>query len=97
MIGKVLLLAPVAVFAFITTTIITFGLSALIPLFKLCLTVVIAMFFFIFVVLGIVSRICGVKITQIIKLLKNDLMLAFSTASSAVLPTVMKNGKIWCA
>ena len=91
MIGKVLLLAPIAVFAFITTTIITFGLSALIPLFKLCLTVVIAMFFFIFVVLGIVSRICGVKITQIIKLLKNDLMLAFSTASSeAVLPTVMK-------
>lgn len=91
MIGKVLLLAPIAVFAFITTTIITFGLSALIPLFKLCLTVVIAMFFFIFVVLGIVSRICGVRITQIIKLLKNDLMLAFSTASSeAVLPTVMK-------
>jgi len=91
MIGKVLLLAPLAVFAFITTTIITFGLSALIPLFKLCLTVVVAMFFFIFVVLGIVSRICGVKITQIIKLLKNDLMLAFSTASSeAVLPTVMR-------
>ena len=91
MIGKVLLLAPLAVFAFITTTIITFGLSALIPLLKLCLTVVVAMFFFIFVVLGIVSRICGVKITQIIKLLKNDLMLAFSTASSeAVLPTVMR-------
>ncbi|RZH70091.1 cation:dicarboxylate symporter family transporter, partial [Staphylococcus aureus] len=35
--------------------------------------------------------VCGVRITQVIKLLKNDLMLAFSTASSeAVLPTVMK-------
>ena len=91
MIGKVLLLAPIAVFAFISTTIITFGISALIPLFKLCLTVVIAMFFFIFIVLGIVSRLCGVKIVSIMKLLKNELMLAFSTASSeAVLPTVMR-------
>lgn len=91
MISKILLLAPLAVFAFITTTIITFGLSALIPLLKLCLLVVAAMFFFIFVVLGIVSRFCGVKITSLIKLLKNELLLAFSTASSeSVLPIVMK-------
>lgn len=91
MISKILKLAPLAVFAFITTTIITFGLSALIPLLKLCLVVVVAMFFFIFVVLGIVARFCGVTITSIIKLLKNELLLAFSTASSeSVLPIVMK-------
>lgn len=91
MISKILKLAPLAVFAFITTTIITFGLSALITLLKLCLVVVVAMFFFIFVVLGIVARFCGVTITSIIKLLKNELLLAFSTASSeSVLPIVMK-------
>ena len=91
MISKILLLAPLAVFAFITTTIITFGLSALIPLLKLCLLVVASMFFFIFVVLAIVARYCGVKITSLIKLLKNELLLAFSTASSeSVLPIVMK-------
>lgn len=91
MISKILLLAPLAVFAFITTTIITFGLSALIPLLKLCLLVVASMFFFIFVVLALVARYCGVKITSLIKLLKNELLLAFSTASSeSVLPIVMK-------
>ena len=91
MISKILKLAPLAVFAFITTTIITFGLSALIPLLKLCLVVIVAMFFFVFIVLGIVARYCGVTITSLIKLLKNELLLAFSTASSeSVLPIVMK-------
>ncbi|MCD8898648.1 cation:dicarboxylate symporter family transporter [Mammaliicoccus sciuri] len=91
MISKILKLAPIGVFAFITVTIITFGLSALIPLIKLCLVVVLAMFFFVIVVLGLVSRYCGIRITQIIKLLKNELLLAFSTASSeSVLPIVMK-------
>src|SRR5699024_5133199 len=91
MISKILLLAPLAVFAFITTTIITFGLSALIPLLKLCLVVIVAMFFFIFIVLGLVSKYCGVSIFALIKLLKNELLLAFSTASSeSVLPIVMK-------
>src|SRR5699024_12393620 len=80
MISKILLLAPLAVFAFITTTIITFGLSALIPLLKLCLVVIVAMFFFIFIVLGLVSKYCGVSIFALIKLLKNELLLAFSTA-----------------
>src|SRR5699024_10504453 len=51
----------------------------------------VAMFFFIFIVLGLVSKYCGVSIFALIKLLKNELLLAFSTASSeSVLPIVMK-------
>ena len=58
---------------------------------KLCLVVIVAMFFFIFIVLGLVSKYCGVSIFALIKLLKNELLLAFSTASSeSVLPIVMK-------
>ena len=90
MINKILKLAPIGVFAFICTTVMTFGASALIPLAKLVLVVVFAMVFFIIVVLGIVARICGISIFSIIKILKDELLLAFSTSSSeAVLPILM--------
>ncbi|WP_210122649.1 cation:dicarboxylase symporter family transporter [Staphylococcus sp. GDY8P196P] len=91
MINKILKLAPIGVFAFICTTIMTFGASALIPLLKLLLVVIGAMMFFIIVVLSIVARLCGISIFSIIKILKNELVLAFSTSSSeSVLPIIMK-------
>ncbi|WP_367121509.1 cation:dicarboxylate symporter family transporter [Staphylococcus capitis] len=91
MINKILKLAPIGVFAFICTTVMTFGVSALVPLLKLLLLVVGAMIFFVVVVLGIVARMVGVSIFSIMKILKSELLLAFSTSSSeAVLPVIMK-------
>ncbi|WP_251517603.1 MULTISPECIES: cation:dicarboxylate symporter family transporter [Staphylococcus] len=91
MINKILKLAPIGVFAFICTTIMTFGASALLPLLKLLLVVIGSMVFFVIVVLGIVAWICGVNIFSIMKILKNELVLAFSTSSSeSVLPVIMK-------
>lgn len=91
MINKILKLAPIGVFAFICTTVMTFGAAALIPLLKLVLVVVFAMVFFVIIVLGIVARVCGISIFSIIKILKDELLLAFSTSSSeAVLPVMMK-------
>ncbi|WP_257175208.1 cation:dicarboxylate symporter family transporter [Staphylococcus capitis] len=90
MINKILKLAPIGVFAFICTTVMTFGVSALVPLLKLLLVVVGAMIFFVVVVLGIVARMVGVSIFSIMKILKSELLLAFSTSSSeAVLPVIM--------
>ena len=91
MINKILKLAPIGVFAFICTTVMTFGASALIPLFKLLVVVVFAMVFFVIVVLGIVARMVGISIFSIMKILKSELLIAFSTSSSeAVLPIMMK-------
>lgn len=91
MINKILKLALIGVFAFICTTVMTFGASALIPLFKLLVVVVFAMVFFVIVVLGIVARMVGISIFSIMKILKSELLLAFSTSSSeAVLPIMMK-------
>ena len=91
MINKILKLAPIGVFAFICTTVMTFGASVLIPLFKLLVVVVFAMVFFVIVVLGIVARMVGISIFSIMKILKSELLLAFSTSSSeAVLPIMMK-------
>ncbi|MGX9976809.1 cation:dicarboxylate symporter family transporter [Staphylococcus gallinarum] len=91
MINKILKLAPLGVFAFISTTIMTFGAAALLPLLKLLLVVIGAMIFFVVVVLGIVAKMCGVNIFSIMKILKNELILAFSTSSSeSVLPIIMQ-------
>ena len=91
MINKILKLAPIGVFAFICTTIMTFGASALIPLLKLLLVVIGAMIFFVVVILEKKKKICGVSIFALMKILKNELILAFSTSSSeSVLPIIMQ-------
>ncbi|MBL8322775.1 MAG: cation:dicarboxylase symporter family transporter, partial [Acinetobacter sp.] len=50
-----------------------------------------AIFFFIFIILGFVAKICGFSIWTIIKILKDELILSYSTASSeTVLPRIME-------
>ncbi|MEK3888816.1 cation:dicarboxylate symporter family transporter [Bacillus sp. FSL K6-3431] len=83
--------APFGVFALIGVTVSKFGLESLIPLGKLMILVYATMAFFIVVVLGIIAKICGINIFHIIKVLKDELILAYSTSSSeTVLPKVMQ-------
>ncbi len=83
--------APLGVFALIAVTVSTFGIQSLIPLSKLAILVYAAMAFFVIVVLGIVARIAKINIFKLIKVLKEELILAYSTSSSeTVLPRVMK-------
>ncbi|OIK10898.1 cation:dicarboxylase symporter family transporter [Bacillus sp. MUM 13] len=98
MTNQIMKVAPVGVFALIGVTVSKFGLSSLIPLGKLIITVYGTMFFFIIVVLGLVAKIAGFSIFKLIKTLKEELILAFSTASSeSVLPKLMeKTEKLGC-
>ncbi|WP_075980453.1 cation:dicarboxylate symporter family transporter [Bacillus massilinigeriensis] len=83
--------APLGVFALIGITVSKFGLESLIPLGKLVITVYGVMIFFVVVVLGIVAKIVGVNIFKFIGLLKDELILAYSTSSSeTVLPRIME-------
>lgn len=82
--------APIGVFALIAVTVSTFGVQSLIPLSKLALLVFGAMIFFIVVILGLTAKIVKINLFKLIKVLKEELILAFSTASSeTVLPRVM--------
>ena len=82
--------APVGVFALIGVTISKFGLASLIPLGKLVITVYGTMIFFVIVILGLIAKFAGYNIFKLIKNLKEELILAFSTASSeTVLPRIM--------
>jgi proton glutamate symport protein len=83
--------APFGVFALIGVTVSKFGIQSLVPLSKLVILVYLAMIFFILVVLGMTARLVGVNIFHIIRILKDELILAYSTASSeTVLPKIME-------
>ncbi|GAA0479334.1 MULTISPECIES: glutamate/aspartate:proton symporter GltP [Tatumella] len=83
--------APVGVFALIAVTIANFGFASLVPLAKLVGLVYAAILLFALVILGAVARICGLRIMTIIRILKDELILAYSTSSSeTVLPRIME-------
>ncbi|MCH7324041.1 cation:dicarboxylase symporter family transporter [Solibacillus sp. MA9] len=82
--------APIGVFALIGVTVSKFGLSSLVPLGKLAILVYATMIFFVIVVLGITARIFGINIFKLIRMIKDELLLAYSTSSSeTVLPRIM--------
>lgn len=88
--NQIMKFAPFGVFALIGVTVSKFGLASLIPLGKLVLTVYGTMAFFVIVVLGLVAKMAGYNIFKLIGTLKDELILAFSTASSeTVLPRIM--------
>ena len=87
----IMLFAPIGVFGLIAATVANFGFSSLLPLVKLAVLVYGAILFFIFGVLGLVAKMCSLSIWTIIRILKDELILAYSTASSeTVLPRVME-------
>ncbi|RAL24009.1 cation:dicarboxylate symporter family transporter [Thermoflavimicrobium daqui] len=97
--NQVMKFAPFGVFALIGVTISKFGISSLVPLGKLVLSVYGAMIFFVIVILGSVAKIAGTSIFTLMKILKDELILAFSTASSeTVLPKIIeKMEKFGCS
>jgi len=86
--------APYGVFALIGVTVSKFGIASLIPLGKLALLVYAAMIFFVIVVLGMTAKIVDINIFKLILLIKDELLLAFSTSSSeTVLPRIIEKTK----
>ena len=83
--------APIGVFSLIATSVATFGFASVIPLFKLVVTVYLSIAFFAIVVLGAIAKSCNINIFKLIVILKDELILAYSTASSeTVLPRIME-------
>lgn len=89
--NQIMKIAPFAVFALIGGTVSKFGLKSLIPLGKLVITTYGSMIFFVVVVLGLIAKLFGTSVISIIKVLKEELILAYTTASSeTVLPKIME-------
>ncbi|WP_059171524.1 cation:dicarboxylase symporter family transporter [Bacillus sp. FJAT-27445] len=89
--NQIMKFAPFGVFALIGVTVSKFGVSSLVPLSKLVLTTYGIMIFFVIVVLGLTARLFGINIFHLFVILKDELILAYSTASSeTVLPKLME-------
>lgn len=82
--------SPIGVFGMIAVTVANFGFSSLLPLVKLILVSYVAIVFFAVVVLGSIARMAGIPFVGLVRHIKDELVLAFSSASSAaVMPQLM--------
>ncbi len=89
--NQIMKFAPFGVFALIGVTVSKFGVNSLIPLGKLLILVYVTMALFVVVVLGGIAKICGISVFNLMRILKDELILAYSTSSSeTVLPKVME-------
>jgi proton glutamate symport protein len=83
--------APIGVFALIAVTVASFGFGSLLPLLKLVAVTYFAIVLFAVVVLGVTARVFGFRLFTLLRVIKDELIIAFSTCSSAtVLPQLMK-------
>jgi proton glutamate symport protein len=83
--------APIGVCALIAVTVASFGFGSLLPLLKLVAVTYLVIVLFALVVLGVTARIFGFNIFVLLRLIRSELLIAFSTCSSAtVMPQLMK-------
>lgn len=83
--------SPIGIFGMIAVTVTNFGMQSMLPLVKLIATTYVTAILFVIIILGLIARVIGLNIFQLIRYMKAELVLAFSTASSAtVLPQVIQ-------
>jgi proton glutamate symport protein len=96
--NQVMKVAPYGVFATMAVTVSKFGVKSLVPLGKLTLCTYGLVIVFGIGVHGLIGKMYGVNIFDFFRIMKEEFILAFSTASSeTVLPKLMeKSEKFGC-
>lgn len=88
---RVMILAPIGAFGGMAFTVGKYGLSTILPLVNLMLTVYITMALFIFGVLSVILRMYQVSIWKFLKYIREELLIVLGTSSSeAALPNLME-------
>lgn len=87
----VMRVAPIGAFGAMAYTIGAFGLKTLLPLGRLMLDVYLTMFLFLFVVLNVIARIYGFSLWELLKYIREEILIVLGTSSSeAVLPRMLE-------
>ena len=90
-VAMVMRLAPIGAFGAMSYTIGKYGIESLSQLGFLILSFYITCFLFVFVVLGIITKLCGISIWSLLKYIKEEILLVLGTSSSeSALPSIMK-------
>ena len=92
MTSYVMMYAPIGAFALITNTVGNYGLSVLLPLGKMIITVYATLIGFVFLVYAPMLKFgCGISMKKFLSAMEEPLLIAFSTTSSmACLPSNMR-------
>ncbi|WP_158884814.1 cation:dicarboxylate symporter family transporter [Amycolatopsis anabasis] len=89
-VGMVIRLAPIGVFGAVAYTVGRYGPETLTALMKYVGLALVTLIVFLSVVLGAVTRLCGVSLFRLIRALRKELYLVLGTSSSeAVMPQLM--------
>lgn len=96
---RVMLLAPIGAFGGMAFTIGKYGVTALLPLGKLMLTVYVTMAIFIFAIFGLILKQYKVQLWKFLTYIREELLIVLGTSSSeAGLPNLMeKLEKMGCS
>lgn len=90
-VGIIMKVAPIGAFGAMAFTIGKYGLGSLFSLGKLMGSFYLTCLLFVFVVLGIVSRLHGFSIFKFVRYIKEELLIVLGTSSSeSVLPRMME-------
>lgn len=91
LIGYIVKLAPLGVMGAMAFAVGKFGFGTLQQLLALVFTYYLACAFFLFVVLGLVMKLCGLSLIKFIVYFKDEILIALASGSSdAVMPNVMR-------
>jgi aerobic C4-dicarboxylate transport protein len=90
-VGIIMKVAPIGAFGAMAFTIGKYGVASLFSLGKLMGTFYLTCFIFVFVVLGLISKLHGFSIWKFVKYIKEELLIVLGTSSSeSVLPRMME-------
>jgi len=90
-VGIIMKVAPIGAFGAMAFTIGKYGVASLFSLGKLMGTFYLTCLIFVFVVLGIISKLHGFSIWKFVKYIKEELLIVLGTSSSeSVLPRMME-------
>ncbi len=90
-VGIIMKVAPIGAFGAMAFTIGKYGIGSLFSLGKLMGTFYLTCLIFVFVVLGIISKLHGFSVWKFVKYIKEELLIVLGTSSSeSVLPRMME-------
>jgi len=89
-VGTIMKAAPIGAFGAMAFTIGKYGVGSLLSLGKLMGTFYLTCLFFIFVILGVITRLHGFSVWKFVKYIKEELLIVLGTSSSeSVLPRML--------